>query len=252
MQKWCPRSFDTDEVAGGQFCAGMPVAAAEGLPPLAATITGPPPQKFRKEAGFADGKALMSHLTPEERGQVFELVELDVAKEYSAREEQVRAACDLECEQARQEFLNWGAEYAEQADRQMREIARSCVRLAFQIAERIVRAKVANDPEALIRAVESTLFKVQSTRPLTLTVNPEDAAWLDQQPELRKRLRIGELVADRRVSRGGCRLECHGQEWDATLRGQIDALAELLEEAMAEAPAARALPEGSADEPALG
>ena len=251
MQKWCPRPFAPDTGAGGQFSAGMQVASAEGLAPLAATITGPPPQKFRKESGFADGKALMSHLTHDERAQVFELVELDVAKEYSAREEQVRSACDLKSEQARQEFLQWGAEYAEQADREMREIARAAVRLSFQLAERIVRTKVAADPEVLVRAVESTLFKIQSTRSLTLTVNPEDAVWLEQQPELRKKLRVGEMVADRRVCRGGCRLECNGQEWDANLRGQIDALAELLEEVMAEAPPAP-LPEGGADGPALG
>lgn len=252
MQKWCPRPFAVDGTSVGQFAAGLVTVGGESLPPVAATITGPAPQKFRRESGFADGKALMSHLTPEERSQVFELVELDVAKDYAAREELVRAECERRSEQTRQEFLNWGTEYAQQTDREMRQIACSAVRLAFQLAERIVRARVAADPGILVRAVESTLFKIQSNRPLTVTVNPEDAAWLEQQPELLKRLRIGEMVADRRVSRGGCRIESQAQEWDATLRGQIDALAELLEETMAERPPTHQTTEGGADEPPLG
>lgn len=252
MQKWCPRPLQCGEGGEGVFAPGLPAAAGAELAPLAATPAAAAPQRFRKESGFADAKALMCHLTPDERALVFELVELDVAKEYARREEQIKAECAEQVAAARSEFAAWSQTYAQQAERELREIARAAVRLAARMAERIVRAQVAHDPQVLVRAIETVLLKVHGSRPLTATVNPQDAAWLGAQPELLQKLRIKELVPDRRVAAGGCRLEGQGQEWDATLGGQIEALAEALEESMAEPAVVPGEADGSGHGPALG
>jgi flagellar biosynthesis/type III secretory pathway protein FliH len=76
--------------------------------------------------------------------------------------------------------------------------------------------------------VELLLLRLAGSVSLRLTVNPADAAWLREQPELLARLRVVEVDEDRRIERGGCRIQSDQREWDATLRGQLSALEEAI------------------------
>ncbi len=233
MLKWSPEPFD--------------LAAEDGRSPLVSSddfqstgvgashcADGNSVREFRREAGFNDTKALMNALTPDERSQVYELVELDLAEEYRVREQELTAEFDTRVAAIKienEEFMaGWTERLAGAMAVQLNEAASASARLAVQMAEKIVRQAVKVDPEVIARVVETTLFKISESSPLTLRTSPEDASWLEGQSALLARLHIGNVVADRRVDRGGCMVQSEGREWDATLDRQLETLAEIVSE----------------------
>jgi flagellar biosynthesis/type III secretory pathway protein FliH len=91
---------------------------------------------------------------------------------------------------------------------------------------------VAVDPDVLTRALEITHYKLLDNTRLTVIVNPEDESWVAGNTDMRESLRISSVQTDRRVERGGCIIKSQTEEWDATLAGQFETLAELVEEAI--------------------
>ncbi|MBU2502856.1 flagellar assembly protein FliH [bacterium] len=231
MQKWCPEPFDFPVPTATM---PAPPAAFEAAGPRHSLLTGSQTaERFRKETGFSTPEALMTHLTADERATVFELVEIDVAAEYQKREEVLREEFARREQEIQAEFRNWGESFAREVEVELQATAKASVDLACDLAERIVRTAVSLDREILARVIENTLFKIQSGHPLEVTANPEDAAWLEGDPVLRERLRIGKVVPDRRMERGGCRIQCEGREWDASLKGQLDSLTDMVREMIA-------------------
>ena len=230
MRKWSPEAFDL-ESAGATVVRG----GGEPFTPLGGELadrTGD--RRFRSERGFGDPAGIMDQITPEERALICDLVEQDVAREYRRREEELRrelesahAAALAEVRAAQQAFA---AAWQEQHDHRLQGIADAAARLALQLAAKLVRREIAAEPAALARTLETVFYGAGARGPLTVTVHPDDAAWLEDQPELRERLRIGDVVADRRVDRGGCVVAADGREWDATLAGQLETLGEVVEE----------------------
>ncbi len=237
MQKWCPEPFDVPAPA----IAAAAAFEADG-PRHSLLSSGHTAERFRKETGFSSPEALMTHLTAEERATVFELVEIDVAAEYEKREAAIKEEFARREQEIRTEFRTWGESFARRMEAELQGAAKASVDLACDLAERIVRAAVSCDREILARVIETTLFKIQSGHPLEVTVHPGDAVWLEGDPGLREKLRIGKVVADRRMEQGGCQIKCEGREWDASLKGQLDTLTEMVREmtaAPADAPASR-------------
>nr|MEE4266815.1 FliH/SctL family protein [Candidatus Krumholzibacteria bacterium] len=195
-----------------------------------------PASRFRSESGFTDTQTLLSHLTRKERAQLFDLVEQDVSKEYEVREEQVRKECEDGLAEAEKAFHanleNLTREFQETMVQQVKAMAAASSRLALQLAEKVVRAQVAVDPGVLTRALEITHYKLLDSTNLTVIVNPEDESWVAGNTGLRESLRISTVQADRRVERGGCIIKTQTEEWDATITGQFETLAELVEEAI--------------------
>lgn len=236
MQKWSPDSFVPE---AGKVVVGAAGAAVEFFP-QETSGTGETAAgghfRFRREAGFATDEALMSHLTREERATVFELVEVDVAGEYEtkfkAQEEEFAARLEAQ----KQELAAWADSFQAAVNEEFRDLATACVEFSIQLAHKILRAEVECDPQALIRALEATLHKVPTGHPLNLTVNPADAELLEKNPEVLSRLNIGNIHADRRIERGGCQVEAGGREWDATLSGQLEAMARLIRDQVAVSP----------------
>jgi flagellar biosynthesis/type III secretory pathway protein FliH len=100
----------------------------------------------------------------------------------------------------------------------------------------------------LLRAVETILFKAEPGVRLEVTCHPDDAALFIGSPDLRARLRIGEVKEDRRIARGGCLVRAGDLEWDATLQRQLSVLEEVAHAALA----GKAAPEeATGDDPAL-
>ena len=236
MQKWCPEPFTLEGPT-----VGPSAFQPESPEPKAAVGQDLAVVRFRKESGFSTTEALMSHLTREERATVFDLVEIDVAKEYQGREQELQEQFEEKLTDARNEFQTWAKEFQEQMDKELREISAASVDLALQLAERVVRTRIELDPEVLVRAIENTLFRIQGGKHLTVTVNPEDGQRLQSDPEMMERLHIGTVETDRRIEKGGCLIESGGREWDATLTGQFDALGEIIQELLA-APSDEPLP----------
>jgi flagellar biosynthesis/type III secretory pathway protein FliH len=255
MQKWLPDAFDVEDairsvaVVDGE--AFQSEAAAESLG-QAEEMSG-----FRSEAGFADAQSLLNHLTRQERAQLFDLVEQDVASEYQAREVALKEETQAQMKALESTYQESLAAFAGQIEaahaEQIKEISAGAARLALQLAEKIIRGSVAVDPQALARVLETTLYKITGDTGLKVTLNPEDAAWLESQPELCARLKIARISGDRRIERGGCIASAEGQEWDATLARQLESLTEIVEEAIATGSDRPAnLPTEGSDDPEVG
>ncbi len=233
MLKWSPEPFDVHDsaivsaaVSSDDF---QSTAVGNGEP-----NQGHDAREFRREAGFSDSKALMNALTQEERAQVYELVEIDLAEEYQAREKEQAAtyASDLQAhkDETARMVAGWTERLAAAMAAEMTDAASAAARLSVQLAEKIVRQTVAVDHQVLARVLETTLFKIPDASPLSIRTSPEDATWLESQPSLQEHLNIAHIVADRRVESGGCVIQSEGREWDATLARQLNTLEEVVSE----------------------
>jgi hypothetical protein len=242
MQKWCPEPLTSDAANDGGFVAVAVVAGERTV--------------FRPEAGFADQQNLLGQLSREERAQLVDLVELDLRAEYDKRlvTETARLAAQHEADltAARASLASCQEAFADNAsaafDIATRDLADAALALAVQLAEKLVRARVEADTGVLRRAIETILFKAEPGVRLEVTCHPDDAALFTASPDLRARLRIGEVKEDRRIARGGCLVRAGDLEWDATLQRQLAVLEEVARAALA----GEAAPEeAKGDDPAL-
>ena len=239
MQKWSPESFDLEAAAQRSPLARTADFQLSNLAGVATVDCDSANRGFRREAGFSDTASLMNSLTAEERSQVYELVEIDLIEGYKAREQALTADYESRLAEANiqigNRFATWTDRITEAMAVECRDAAAAAGRLAVQIAEKVIRQAVVADPSVLARVIETTMFKIAASAPLTIQANPADVSWLDEQSNLKERLNIGEILADRRVEQGGCVINCAGREWDATLARQIGNLAEIVDEMMANA-----------------
>ena len=254
MLKWLPDEFMQENsalpVAGArrdQFC---PAGARTGDGVFQGT-------GFQKESGFGDSASLLSSFSQEDRSLLFDLVEQDVKREFEDRETELKIGLEKDLAEARSDYQRqletWAEEFGNRislrVDEELREIGKAAALLAVQLAGKITRALVPLDPEILVRALQTTLFKVSGSQPLHLVVHPDDAVWLQERQGLLQQLNVSEVAGDRRIEPGGCLLQSGGREWDVTLAGQLEALGEIVQEAMATAgsEATHSLPEENND-----
>jgi flagellar assembly protein FliH len=235
MQKWCPEPLVDEGCRANVF---------ETLTPVSASADGA--VDFRPEAGFGDSRQLLRQLPATQRAQITELVEQELRREYEERHRRDREAREAaEAERRREETEQrerWQRELAVGLHRELLDalgnVARETAAMAVLMASKLVRREVAQDPEVLVRAIETVLYKSAAGCPLSVTVHPEDAAWLGAAPALCERLRIQEIKEDRRLERGGCLVKTDELEWDATVERQLSVLGEALDEALSVPPAA--------------
>lgn len=263
MQSWLPDPFEHSDTTITLADDRDDTFSAAGAFPGATTDQDTPPAgglAFRSEAGFSDAKNLMTTLTRHERAQVFELVEQDVATKYQAQEAALKTEFEQKLAEVKANYEKalgtWTTEFSDnvstQTQAELKTAAAASARLAIQLAGKIVRSAIKEDQDALVRVIETTLFKIQNDSGLSVSVHPDDAQWLDQDVELKQKLGIENVVADRRVEQGGCIIESAGREWDATLASQLDTLTEIVEEMITTVGSMPVMPEGKdAHEPVL-
>jgi flagellar assembly protein FliH len=109
---------------------------------------------------------------------------------------------------------------------------RDLVELAFQIAEKVIRQRVAADPDATVGVLEHALRKAFVRDGLTVLCNPEDLERLSGASE-RLQSRVGSLtglslIGDRRISQGGVVVRTDAGDIDATIESQLERLRDLL------------------------
>lgn len=102
------------------------------------------------------------------------------------------------------------------------------VRLALRVAEKILRQRLADDPQAIVPMIDEALRAVRSQKRVLLYVHPDDVALLEEQRAawLKKNPTIGtiDLVADDGLDRGGCRIETEFGRIDTTIANQLRVL----------------------------
>jgi len=236
MQKWCPEAFAA--AAGTESPANGPIfRGAEGPEPPGTGGSDDPASLFQRETGYTDPRSLLATLTRSERADIYELAEQDVAGAYEERQQKQAAEYADRLADAKREasesLAAWtrDLEVAVRAD--LTAASAGAARLAIRIAEKIIRGSAAVDHGVLTRAIETILYKQQAAAPLRVVVCPRDALWLAEQTELLNRLNIATVADDRRLAAGDCRVASEGREWDLTVAGQLEALGEIIEEAIA-------------------
>jgi flagellar biosynthesis/type III secretory pathway protein FliH len=167
-----------------------------------------------------------------------EEIRRELQDEFNTRAAEMQAEYTRRLTEARAEFTDsltsWRNHWTDQQERRMRNLAENARDMAVLMAEKIIRKRTDHDRDMLLRTLETALFKIQAESDVTVLVHPDDAFWLEMDEEVRGRLRIGAVVSDRRVDRGGCRIKAGASEWDATVNSQLATLAELLKDALEE------------------
>lgn len=239
MQKWCPEPFTAPDGAGSPP-AGLVFRGVDGPATGSADGEGAEALQFQRETGYTDPHSLLATLTREERADLYELAEMDVAGAYEARQKEQADAYAAQLAEAKREaaasLAAWTRDLESAVQADLSAAAAGAARLAIRIAEKIVRASVAVDHSVLTRALETILFKQQAAAPLQVFASPRDAIWLADQADLRARLNIEVVSDDRRLADGDCRVRSDGREWDLTVEGQLDVLGGIIEEAIATRP----------------
>lgn len=101
------------------------------------------------------------------------------------------------------------------------------VRLALEIAEKIIGKKVEEDPEIVASILERAKTEVSEARLIRIRLHPQDYRLLQElRPELVRAGEEGgrrvEVLASEEIGRGGCRVETEIGVVDATLPTQIE------------------------------
>jgi flagellar biosynthesis/type III secretory pathway protein FliH len=99
------------------------------------------------------------------------------------------------------------------------------IRLAVQIAEKILARQLTLTPDAVADVVRSALQKVRARKSIVVRVHPEDVALVTGLPATVK------VRADEGVARGGCVVETELGTLDARLASQLAAIERALVDA---------------------
>jgi flagellar biosynthesis/type III secretory pathway protein FliH len=131
-------------------------------------------------------------------------------------------------------------------------LERRAVELALALAEKVLAAELAARPELVLDVVESTLRRASAGDRLVLNVHPADLdlvrAALDDLARARSGSGTIEVVAERRVPRGGCVLSTPVGEIDARISEQLARAGDVLRDSLLEARRGGPAPEGGEDD----
>jgi flagellar biosynthesis/type III secretory pathway protein FliH len=123
-----------------------------------------------------------------------------------------------------QELLGIQEDQRAQLDRFSLEIEPALVGLALEIASAIVHYEVESGHPVALETAKACLQRVRDAGLVQMQVNPEDLGSVMAAREELKSLAAGvselQILADRRVERGGCLVETQKGYWDARVRPQ--------------------------------
>jgi type III secretion protein L len=123
---------------------------------------------------------------------------------------------------------------AEQGRRAVDDARPQLVQLAVKVAEKVLRRRLDERPEAIVPMVEEALEAARGYRGghLVLRVNPEDVPALEgfkkRLLDRDQRWQSLEVVAEPAMARGGCRIETDFGTIDASVETQLAAIESLL------------------------
>jgi flagellar biosynthesis/type III secretory pathway protein FliH len=204
-----------------------------------------PPLAYLKSESLEDGEGGVQTLS-ESFGKVLPSRNslAHVAQRAEALLAQARAQAEALKQAAREEGLSQGREEGKQEllvaaaalaqgveelinleRRLVSDLAPNIVRLALEIAEKIVGKAVAEDPEIVASVLDRAKTDIPESRCARIWLHPEDYRLLQEvRPDLLENLNGEKLqvISSDEIGRGGCRVETDMGTVDATLKTQLE------------------------------
>jgi flagellar assembly protein FliH len=98
---------------------------------------------------------------------------------------------------------------------------RDLVRLALELARKVVQREVTIDPEIALTLTRVALSRIHNRASATIHLNPDDFAFVNSQREHLHSSGTIEIVQDRSITRGGCLIETNMGDVDARIEQQF-------------------------------
>jgi flagellar assembly protein FliH len=149
------------------------------------------------------------------------------------------AEAQVQLEPVRDALIEARAGIERMADEIVPLVEQRAVELALVLAEKILATSLALDPSLVGSIATGALRRIVARDRIELDVNPEDvelvrAALASDTNELSSSRRI-DVIAERRVRRGGCVVRTVDGEIDARIEKQLERAAAILRESIATA-----------------
>lgn len=103
-------------------------------------------------------------------------------------------------------------------------VEKDLVRLAIEIARKIVNRTVTTDPDVTITLARVALERLHPRAVATVRINPEDFDWVSEHKQQLGNYCTIELVADPSIARGGCLVQSEHGDVDARIDQQFAAV----------------------------
>ncbi|MEJ7137388.1 FliH/SctL family protein [Amphibiibacter pelophylacis] len=200
---WRPGEIsDPSGSASGGLHTGYPASGPEPAPP--------PPTDAELEASQAKARQVASMLQQAREsgyqdGHRDGLVALDAFKQTFARQTSTQVARWLEAFDARMQDIE-------------REMSATLAELAVQLARQVVRCELRTQPELIAEvASDAVNALVLTSRHISVRLHPDDMAWVEAGASEILSARDVRLIADSRVSPGGCLIESDTNAMDMSI-----------------------------------
>ncbi|GBC93904.1 Yop proteins translocation protein L [bacterium HR15] len=149
------------------------------------------------------------------------------------------AAYQEQIAQLREEVNAFLCQLQAQFDEYLRLLEAQMLELTLQIARKVIRDEMRQQPEHVLAVIRDTLRRVQGFGKVRVRVNPLDLELARQQKPMLltvvDTVEGLEIVEDRRVDQGGCLIETPQGIYDARISTQLDEIERELREALPEA-----------------
>ena len=103
-------------------------------------------------------------------------------------------------------------------------VEKDLVRLAIEIARKIVNRAVNTDPDVAITLARVALERLHPRAVATVRINPDDFNWVSEHKQQLGNYCTIELVADPSIARGGCLVQSDHGDVDARIDHQFAAV----------------------------
>ena len=167
----------------------------------------------REDADTPDLEALEAEFEP----RLAQAVEEARQEGYRQGLQEIKPVADL--------LQNLAHELQEEKHQLLENAELTVVRLAYEIAKKILHREVAESSDVIVYVVREALRRIADRDKIVVRVHPEDAAVLRQATELHNELFQTfagvEIREDEDVSKGGCLVETSTGLIDATLETQL-------------------------------
>lgn len=120
------------------------------------------------------------------------------------------------------------AEVAAERAALVASIEEQVLMLCVNAAEKIIRHEIKTDPQVVARTIKLCLRRVRDRNEITIRVSPSEVELVrgmrDELISSAEGIGAVNIVDDRRISAGGCVVECPSGDFDARIETQIEQL----------------------------